>query len=161
MLVCCHVARRREVGRPLAETDIPRFRHRTDVDLEIAEHVCELRRPLDRFVDRAQFQDRKSGDQLLRLGERPILDRALAAVELQSHALCTRPQAIACDQFSGLDDLSNHLADVLDELERGNRAAFPVRVGPVHDEKLHRCHSRVRCAKNSVTTGVSASGFTL
>src|SRR5919107_1775405 len=60
--------------------------HLADLDLDVADHIREARGPFDGLVLGLHLYDREAGDQLLRLCERPIRDRALAARELEPRA---------------------------------------------------------------------------
>src|SRR5687768_8041630 len=54
--------------------------------------VREALRPLERFGARVDVDDRVAGDELLRLGERPVDDGALLAVVLYAPAFRARLQ---------------------------------------------------------------------
>src|SRR5690606_39947876 len=61
---------------------------RPDFELGLrARRVRAALRPLDRLVHRLHLPEPVAGDELLRLGERPVDDGALVTGELHAHAL--------------------------------------------------------------------------
>ena len=61
--------------------------------------------PLDRLVLRLHLDQPEAGDQLLRLGERPVDDGPLAAGELDTRALRARVEPFAGEHHAGLHQL--------------------------------------------------------
>src|SRR5205807_7210512 len=61
--------------------------------------------PLDGLGLRLALPEPEPGDQLFRLGERPIDDRALLAFETNSRAVLARVQPLARQHHAGLDQL--------------------------------------------------------
>src|SRR4051794_11491274 len=79
--------RLREVrlGHDPADLDLRRAGHRVRAALD----------PLDRLVHRADLPEPEAGDELLGLGERPVDDGPLGAVEAHARALGARREALA------------------------------------------------------------------
>src|SRR5215813_369699 len=66
--------------------------HRADLDRVVAEGRAA--QPRDRLVHRLHLPEPEARDELLALGERPVDDRRLAAVEAYAHALRARLDAL-------------------------------------------------------------------
>src|SRR5436190_11675000 len=99
-------------GADLAEA-LERRALRQILELEVLPHldlgraaidrrVREFLRPLERLVARLDIDDRVAGDELLRLGERPVDHRTLLAIVLYAPALRARLQPGGVDQHAGL-----------------------------------------------------------
>src|SRR5690348_2278525 len=83
-------------------------------DLDLGRLALERRgaalHPLDGLVERLDLDDPEARDELLRLGERTVDDRALAVIEADARALRARLQAFARKHDARLDELLVELA---------------------------------------------------
>src|SRR4029079_14610680 len=80
--------------------------HLSDFDLAFALHwIRAALHPLDRFFLRLALPEPKTGNQFLRLGERPLDDRAILSGEPNTRALRARLEALASQHDAGFDQL--------------------------------------------------------
>src|SRR6266699_4042998 len=113
----------------LARTEILELEELPDLDLAflaVDGGIGKAPRPLHRFFPRLHLDDRVAGDELLRLGERPVDHGALATRVLDAPALRARLQARAIEQHPGLLQLLVVLLHLRDELFGGHHARFAV-----------------------------------
>src|SRR5439155_6115066 len=81
-------------------TEVVRLEHLAN--LHVAFLVRRPFQPFDRLVQRFHLPQPETGDQLLRLGERPVDHRALAAREPDASAFGARLEPLAGEQHAGL-----------------------------------------------------------
>src|SRR5262249_55828947 len=125
-----------KLGRELP-AEVLRLEDRPDLDLDTAAER-RLLHPLHRLVARCRLEDPAARDYLLRLGERAVDDRRLAAGELHLLRLRRGVQPLAGQHHARLDErfvVRGHLRDELSTRHLA-RLGFPA---PRNDyEKSHR-----------------------
>ena len=94
-------------------------------------------RPFERFLPRLHLNHRVAGDQLLRLGEGPVDDGALASGIFDAPALRARLQAAGIKQHAGLDQLLVIVGHRGEEFLRRPGASFGVLGGFDQNHELH------------------------
>ena len=93
-------------------------------DLDLTVDKRHALRPLDRFFLRLRLDQPVAGDQLLRLGERPVNDARLAARKLHASALGAGLQARTVEHHARFDQLFVVIAHVAEALLIRHRARF-------------------------------------
>src|SRR3954470_10744357 len=125
---------------------IRRLQERPELDLAPARHeIGAALRPGHGLVHVLDLPDRKAGDQLPALGERPVDHRLAGTVEDDALGLCPVLQAGAGDEDTCLDELLREPVHRRERLRRGGRALFTVLSGfPEyhHPHRLPPCVSR-------------------
>src|SRR6266853_4934390 len=94
----------------LARTEILQFEELPDLDLSflaVDGGIGKAPRPFHRFFPRLYLDDRVAGDELLRLGERPVDHGALATRVLDAPALRARLQARAIESEEHTSELQS------------------------------------------------------
>jgi hypothetical protein len=99
-------------------------------------------RPFECLLDRLHLPDPVAGEQLLRLGERPVDHLLLGAREVDARALRARMQPVACEHHARLHQLLVELHHVLEQLRAGHhpRLALLGRLDQHHHSHLVYLH---------------------
>src|SRR6266550_2200799 len=124
LLLCPQLRRQRG-------TEIVRLEDLANLDLGAAVEGRPLE-PLDRFVLGLHLPQPEAGNELLRLGERPVDHSALVAGEPHTRAFRARLQPFAGEHHAGLDQLFVELAHLGEDLLVRQNSRLGVLVG-FHD----------------------------
>src|SRR5688500_2418563 len=155
-----HVAPGWDVRRSGRQADVPGVRDGPDVDLVIAKRRGLPRRPLDALVERPRAQDAEAGRELVAAIERSREDRRLTAGETESHAVGTRTEPFRREERTGVREPSEEAAHPRNQFLVRYSAAFPVRVGLVHDDEAHpstRLHAGAKRGRRRTRKEIQAS----
>src|SRR6266498_3562767 len=95
--------------------EVLRLEYLPDLDLGPAVERSALQ-PLDRLFLRLHLPQPEAGDELLRLGERPVDHGPLASVEPDPHAFRARLEPLAREHHAGLGQLLVELAHLGQDL---------------------------------------------
>src|SRR5437763_11238949 len=123
---------RRQVG-----AEVLRLEHAADLDLLVALLERRAPDPLDGLLHGLHLPQPEAADQLLGLGERAIDHAALAAAELDAHALGARVQPLARQHHAGLHQLLVELTHLAENLAARQHAPFRILVRPDDHHDAH------------------------
>src|SRR6266536_1373506 len=120
-------------------TEVLRLEHLADLDLRLGarEGIRAALHPLDGLFPGLGLDEPEARDELLRLRERPVHDRALGPRELDADALRARLEALPGQQHAGLGQLFVVLAHLLEELGVREGARFRLLRGLDQDHESH------------------------
>src|SRR5438309_3420729 len=125
--------------------EVFRLEHLANLDLRLArEGIRTALDPFDRLLLRLYLPQPEAGDQLLRLGERPVDHGALVSREFDARALRSRLEPLGREQHSGFRQLLVVLPHRGQELLVRHDARFRVLGGFDNNHESHRSTSLPR-----------------
>jgi hypothetical protein len=127
-----------ELGRELG-SEFFRFEQLAQLQLRraVAVEGRPTQNPLQRLLPGGHLDQRVTGDQFLRLGERPVDYGGLATRKLDPRPLRARVEAVAAAQDAGLHHLSHVLAHCGQQRFARHDAGFRLLVSFADNHKTH------------------------